>query len=346
MLPQTIFLSSTYEDLKEYRQKAIDVIVSLRQTFEGMEYFGADNRTPLDVCLEKLSFCQIYVCIVGMRYGSVEKASGKSYTEIEYEKAKELGLPCYIYIIDEENARISPKFVDRNESADKLDVFKNRLRSSHVCKKFSSPENLGEALQHDLPIALEQLQIAAKRQEAEKEEQSKSESNNEADDYRRFQKFLLRPVKYHGTVVNLSMKMKDNINGWRLKTRIVKAFGLPEGDTASCEVSVTSPDGGIESVNQISRNLTLYFSGDIAEWLIDNNACEGATINGKVKLMSARLNGITEEGGIECTDYRTDCNAQSHKSCRCTGKWNPFAPHISYFWHAQSAMKKQPWPHV
>lgn len=299
VLPQTIFLSSTFEDLKEYRQKAIDVIVSLKQSFEGMEYFGADSRTPLAVCLEKLSYCQVYVCIIGMRYGSVEKNSGKSFTEIEYERAKELGLPCYIYIIDEENARIPPKYVDRNELADKLDTFKNRLRSNHVCKRFASPEELGEALQHDLPIALEQLQTVAAQQEAEENATINNESGSEIEDYKRFQKFLLRPVKYHGSVVTLSLKMLDNINGWRLKTRVINAFGLPEGDTASCEICASAPDGVIESVNAISRSLPLYFSGDIAEWLIDHGACKGAIIKGKVKLMSARLDDITEEGGTE-----------------------------------------------
>ena len=299
-IPQTIFLSSTYEDLKEYREKEIDVIVSLKQTFEGMEFFGADNRTPLDVCLDKLSYCQIYVCIIGMRYGSVEKNSGKSYTEIEYERARELGLPCYVYIIDEENARIPPKYVERNEGATKLDAFKNQLRSNHVCKKFASPVDLAEALQHDLPSALEQAKIATEKQAAEKEAEKNSEVPiDEVDDYKKFQKFLVRPVKYHGTTVILSMKMLDSINGWRLKSRIINAFGLVEGDTGSCEILAISPESMTESVNSVSRNLTLYFSGDIAEWLIDNKAEQGAVIKGKVKLMSARLNNVTNEGGTE-----------------------------------------------
>ena len=46
---KTIFISSTYEDLKDYRQRALDVIVSLKQTYEGMEFFGADARACLKI---------------------------------------------------------------------------------------------------------------------------------------------------------------------------------------------------------------------------------------------------------------------------------------------------------
>ena len=63
-----------------------------------MEYFGADERTPLDVMLDKLSYCQIYIGIIGMRYGSIDKATNKSYTQLEYERAIELKLPSFVLV--------------------------------------------------------------------------------------------------------------------------------------------------------------------------------------------------------------------------------------------------------
>lgn len=165
---QTIFLSSTYSDLIDYRRKAIDVITSLKQLYEGMEFFGADERTTLDVMLDKLSYCQIYIGIIGMRYGSLDKATNKSYTQLEYERAMELKLPCLIYIIDEEKARIAPKDVERGSAADLLDAFKNQLKSAHVVKSFDSIDSLGEALQHDIPNVIERLQ--KEEQEKKKKE--------------------------------------------------------------------------------------------------------------------------------------------------------------------------------
>lgn len=284
---QTVFVSSTYEDLKDYRKKALDAIVSLKQMFEGMEYFGADSRTPLDVMLDKLSYCQVYIGIIGMRYGSVDKATQKSYTELEYERAKELGIPCLIYIIDDENALIPPKFVDRGESSEKLEVFKNKLRSGHVCRKFTTPDSLAEAIQHDLPETINRV-IEEKAKTSIISLPPKDEIDDKVE-YKRTEKFLLRPVKYHGQKVTISMTMLDDINGWRLKSKIVKAFGLSDDDTSSCEVMIAPPPNIKPAVNEASRRVDLFLSGDAAEWLVDHDAREGAIIKATVKLLSARV---------------------------------------------------------
>lgn len=300
IITKTIFLSSTYDDLKEYRQKAMEVIVSLKQTYEGMEFFGADARTPLDVMLDKLSYCQLYIGIIGMRYGSVDKTSQKSYTEIEYEKARELGIPCLIYIIDEENALVAPKYVDRGELADKLDAFKNKLRSEHVVKRFISPESLGEALQHDLPETMKRLHDEEeKKRSMELLRKNEKKEIDEKTEYKGVEKFLVRPVKYHGTEANVTLCSLDDVNGWRLKSSVVKAFGLNEDDTASCEVLIIPPDGVEYSVNEVTRKVTLYFSGDVSEWLIDHGMKKGSLLRARVRLMSARLSDVTEEGTVE-----------------------------------------------
>lgn len=299
IITKTIFISSTYEDLKEFRKKALDVIVSLKQTYEGMEFFGADTRTPLDVMLDKLSYCQLYIGIIGMRYGSVDKNTQKSYTELEYEKARELGIPCLIYVIDEENALIAPKYVDRGELADKLDSFKNKLRSEHVVKRFVSPDSLGEALQHDLPEAMNRLNAEEEEKSADISLKKVEEEIDEKNEYRQTEKFLLRPVKYHGKEANVSLCALDNINGWRLKSRIVKAFGLKEDDTASCEVLILPPEGVNSSVNQVTRQVTLYLPEDASEWMIDQGVRKGDIIKARVRLMSAKISDVTEEGTPE-----------------------------------------------
>lgn len=297
---KTIFLSSTYEDLKDFRRKALDVITSLKQTYEGMEFFGADTRTPLDVMLDKLSYCQLYIGIIGMRYGSVDKNTQKSYTELEYEKARDLGIPCLIYIIDEENALIAPKYVDRGVLADKLDAFKNKLRSEHVIKKFISPDSLGEALQHDLRETMTRLNAEEEKQitSAQKQKNHK-ESPDEKSEYKQAEKFLLRPVKYHGTEVNITFCMLDDINGWRLKSKISNAFGLNEDDTASCEVIILPPSDITPSVNEITRHVPLYLSGDVSEWMVEQGVQQGAIIKAKVRLLSAKLSDVTDEGTPE-----------------------------------------------
>lgn len=295
---QTIFLSSTYSDLVDYRRKAIDVITGFKQLYEGMEYFGADERTPLDVMLDKLSYCQIYIGIIGMRYGSIDKVSNKSYTQLEYERAMELKIPCLIYIIDEENARIAPKDVERGAAADLLDSFKNQLKSSHVVKSFDSIEALGEALQHDIPNVIERL----KREETEKKKADNKETKESADpiaDYKNLEKALLRPIKYHGKEFTLQLKILEELNGWRLRSSLLRAFGFEDGDTSSLEVLIVPPVGLKPSVSELSRKVDLYISGDWAEWLIEKRCEPKMILEAKVKFLCVSLSGITAEGSEE-----------------------------------------------
>lgn len=294
---QTIFLSSTYSDLVDYRRKAIDVITSLKQLYEGMEFFGADERTPLDVMLDKLSYCQIYIGIIGMRYGSIDKSSNKSYTQLEYERAMELKLPCLIYIIDEERARIAPKDVERGPASDLLDAFKNQLKSAHVVKQFDSIEALGEALQHDIPNVIERL----KKEEDTKKTASekKTEVIDLVSDYKNIEKALLRPVKYHSREFTLKLKILEELNGWRLKSKFVKAFGFANGDTSSLDVLIIPPKGLKPAVNDISRSVVLYIPGDLAEWLIEKRCESQMILEAKVRFLCASLSGITEEGTEE-----------------------------------------------
>jgi hypothetical protein len=64
-----IYLSSTYEDLKEYRAAAAPAIGYLNHEVSGMEdYIAADER-HLEACLKDVGQCKIYVGLFAHRYG-------------------------------------------------------------------------------------------------------------------------------------------------------------------------------------------------------------------------------------------------------------------------------------
>ncbi len=79
-MPFRIFLSSTYSDLIEERQAVERVIVALGQHLKGMEHFFAREETPLDTCLAEVAQSQMFVLVVGHRYGTTD-ANGISYAE-------------------------------------------------------------------------------------------------------------------------------------------------------------------------------------------------------------------------------------------------------------------------
>ena len=96
-----VFVSSTYNDLIEERRKVIDVLLMADCIPAGMEAFFATDNEQFEVIKKVIDLCDYYVLILGMRYGTVSPTTGTSYTEMEYEYAKEKGIPVLVFAIDE-----------------------------------------------------------------------------------------------------------------------------------------------------------------------------------------------------------------------------------------------------
>ena len=80
------FISSTYEDLKEERNKAIQAILTMNQFPIGMEMFSAADDDQWKIIKEAIDSSDFYILIIGNRYGSIEETTGISYTEKEFEE--------------------------------------------------------------------------------------------------------------------------------------------------------------------------------------------------------------------------------------------------------------------
>src|SRR5271154_6790537 len=94
-----VFVGSTFLDLKLYREAVRQALHRLEAAVRGMEYFGSLPHTPKEECLRVVRSCRVYIGIFAMRYGSVDIASGKSLTHLEYEEAQRIHLPSLIYLI-------------------------------------------------------------------------------------------------------------------------------------------------------------------------------------------------------------------------------------------------------
>lgn len=93
-----VFISSTYTDLIEERQKAVEAILNAGHIPAGMELFNAGDETQKELISEWIEDSDIYVLILGGRYGSLD-SDGMGYTHWEYEKAKELGKPFFSLVL-------------------------------------------------------------------------------------------------------------------------------------------------------------------------------------------------------------------------------------------------------
>lgn len=140
-----VFLSSTFKDLELHRKKVWKVLNSYDVEIKGMERFGARPTTPLATCLKEVRESQIYLGVIGMVYGSIDKKSGKSFTQLEYEEAVKKKLDILVYLFDEENGMIPAKFIDfRNYS--QLKEFKTYLKKEHTIDTFKDADELADKI--------------------------------------------------------------------------------------------------------------------------------------------------------------------------------------------------------
>lgn len=80
-----VYLSSTLKDLGPERQAIKD---ALSGECAVVESYTADERSVRDSCLADVASCDVYIGIVGRRYGFIPPGASHSITVLEYEKAR------------------------------------------------------------------------------------------------------------------------------------------------------------------------------------------------------------------------------------------------------------------
>jgi len=98
-----VFVSSTYDDLREERQAAMNAVLNAGHIPAGMEQFAAGDRSQIEVIQRWIKLSDVFMLIVGGRYGSVEATSQKSYTQLEYEYALDQKVPIIAMIITDKH---------------------------------------------------------------------------------------------------------------------------------------------------------------------------------------------------------------------------------------------------
>jgi hypothetical protein len=94
-----VFVSSTFSDLIKERQAAVEAILAAGHIPAGMELFTAGDESQMEVIKQWIDESDVYLLILGGRYGSIEPKSGKSYTHLEYEYALSQGIPLFACVI-------------------------------------------------------------------------------------------------------------------------------------------------------------------------------------------------------------------------------------------------------
>lgn len=129
-----VFVSSTYKDLLEERQAAVEAILKAGHIPAGMELFASGNKSQLETIYNWIDECDVYCLILGSRYGSVDPETGKSYTELEYDYALSKNKPYFAVVIKDEayKARVKERGVEviEAENPKLLEKFRAKVLES------------------------------------------------------------------------------------------------------------------------------------------------------------------------------------------------------------------------
>lgn len=126
-----IFISSTYLDLIEERQMAVQSIIKMGHIPAGMELFKA-GASQWQTITKWIDESDIYVLILGGRYGSINEHEGKSYTQLEYEYALSKGIPVFAIVLKDDFLQEK----ENNKKDDKIEIFeKENIEKYNKFKK-------------------------------------------------------------------------------------------------------------------------------------------------------------------------------------------------------------------
>jgi hypothetical protein len=140
-----VFVSSTYVDLVSERQAAVGAILKAGHIPAGMELFTAGDRSQMDTIKQWIDESDVYMLILGGRYGSVEPSSGVSYTELEFDYALQQKKPLFAVVITdsalEQKIRAGGSSFLERDNPKELALFRKKVLGN-ISSFFDDPKDI------------------------------------------------------------------------------------------------------------------------------------------------------------------------------------------------------------
>jgi tetratricopeptide (TPR) repeat protein len=125
-----------------------------------MADFPAADQAPAELCRERVRGCEVYVGVLGTRYGSPVRGEPEvSYTELEFDTATEAGLPRLVFLLDTDAADVGiplSRLID-SEFGARQAAFRRRVQECGLMTQpFADPATLGQLAERSLRELAEQ----------------------------------------------------------------------------------------------------------------------------------------------------------------------------------------------
>lgn len=126
-----IFISSTYEDLKNEREQVIKAILEMGHIPVGMEMFSAADEEQWKIIQRQILESDYYVVVTANKYGTISP-SGVSYTEMEFDFASENKIPVLGFVLQDKAPWPTEKSETKPKNRASLVAFKKKIQSKLV----------------------------------------------------------------------------------------------------------------------------------------------------------------------------------------------------------------------
>jgi tetratricopeptide (TPR) repeat protein len=133
---------------RSFVRAALDAVGRAGLAPVDMRYFSAREDRPADYCRQRVTECEVYVGVVGFRYGSLVPGERVSYTELEFDAAGLAGLPRLVFLLAGPDG-LPRSLADPDQRA--VQEFRQRLREAGlIVAEFASDAGLELEVFHAL----------------------------------------------------------------------------------------------------------------------------------------------------------------------------------------------------
>ena len=145
----TIYLSSTYEDLKDHRRVVYEALRKAGHQVVAMEDYVATDQRPVEKCLKDVEMADLYVGLFAFRYGYIPPAqhnnpNGLSITELEYRCAESSKKHCLTFVVQDTTpwSRVLDDAHTGDDRGERIKALRQHLLTEKLASQFSSPHEL------------------------------------------------------------------------------------------------------------------------------------------------------------------------------------------------------------
>lgn len=152
-----VFVSSTYEDLKDERKEVTQALLESSCIPTGMELFPASSKKQWEIIKRVIDDCDYYMLILAGRYGSLgidDEGNKIGYTEMEFNYACKTGKPIIAFI----NNEIKNIPLNKSETTQigqrRLKKFQTKVLKGRTVHYWSNKDNLKSAVLSSVPAMI------------------------------------------------------------------------------------------------------------------------------------------------------------------------------------------------